>query len=104
MKSIITYSYGKVENRIVGRVIDLPSLDVINIQLPEGVTHFWCGGNKLTNLKLPNSLLHLNCTGNPIKHLKLNKNIKGCYCSIHTKIDNLQQYLNNDKVSIDITV
>lgn len=97
------------------------NLDVIEIFVPEGTKLLRCYRCSITKLYLPDSLISLSCFNNNIKDLILPTNIKGAFidnnliktitlpntvtylsCDINVKITNLKDFINNNKVTINL--
>jgi hypothetical protein len=49
--------------------IDLHYMCLIELVIPDGVTHIWCYGNQLTKLDLPDSVQFISCWNNFLTEL-----------------------------------
>lgn len=82
-------------------IINLISKNIIDIYIPNHVTHLWIKNNKIKNLILPKNIKFLDCVNNSIEYLKLNENINVVYCDINVNIDS---YLNNSSTIINLCI
>ncbi len=84
-------------------ILDVSSMCIKKLVVPEGYETVWCSFNKLTSLELPKGIKTVWCYNNQLTSLELSKGVKEVYC-YNNQLTSLALPKGIEKIWCDVSV